>query len=144
MSFSNQIEVGDVYIYMFKMLISAFPGVCKDKLNGFFCSCEAGFSGIRCEEDIDNCQSSPCVNGVYFRGDNYIHRKTRLPRNKFVRIFLFLILRCQLVIYLLQNGCNWAAISSLFSRRRNSSFYFVKNITIFVFASCAIFAKSML
>ena len=57
-------------MYTFQMFVSAFPGACKDQLNGFICSCEAGFSGIRCEEDIDDCQSSPCVNGVYLTRHN--------------------------------------------------------------------------
>ena len=52
------------------MFISSFPGACKDQVNGFICSCEGGFSGIRCEEDIDDCQSSPCVNGVYLMSHN--------------------------------------------------------------------------
>ena len=49
----------------FQMFISSFPGACEDQVNGFICNCAGGFSGIRCEEDIDDCQSSPCVNGVY-------------------------------------------------------------------------------
>ena len=57
------------------MFVSAFPGTCKDKVNGFICSCEAGFSGVRCEEDIDDCQSSPCVNGVYLTRHNATSKK---------------------------------------------------------------------
>ena len=36
------------------------------------------------------------------------------PRNKSVRIFLFVSLRCQLVMCPFQNGSNWDAISSFF------------------------------
>lgn len=103
MNFSSQTEVGNLYV--FEILVSTFPGTCEDKVNGFICGCEAGFSGIRCEEDIDDCQPSPCEHGVYLRGDNYILRNIRHPRNKSVRIFL-----------------KWDAISSLYSRRGNTSF----------------------
>ena len=130
-------------VYMFEILVSTFPGTCEDKVNGFICNCEAGFSGIRCEEDIDDCQSSPCVNGVYLRGFNCILRKIMHPRNKSVRTFLFVILRCQLVMCPFQNGCNWDTISTLFSRRGNSSFNSMENITIVVFPSCKIIAGSI-
>lgn len=102
MNFSSQTEVGNLYV--FEILVSPFPGTCEDKVNGFICSCEAGFSGIRCEEDIDDCQPSPCAHGVYLRGDNYILRKIRHPRNNSVRIFLFVIFRCQFVMCPFQNG----------------------------------------
>lgn len=33
-------------------------------MNGFRCSCPAGFTGDRCETDIDDCQGDPCLNGA--------------------------------------------------------------------------------
>ncbi|XP_048577303.1 protein crumbs homolog 1-like [Nematostella vectensis] len=34
------------------------------------CACPAGFNGSRCESDIDDCQSSLCVNGTCIDGIN--------------------------------------------------------------------------
>ena len=36
---------------------------CKDAVNGFSCSCFAGFTGTLCEIQIDECSSDPCLNG---------------------------------------------------------------------------------
>ena len=38
-------------------------GVCSDHVSGFNCSCAQGYSGIRCETNINECASSPCQNG---------------------------------------------------------------------------------
>ena len=35
-----------------------------DKVNNFTCVCPAGFTGVKCEENIDECLSSSCVNGM--------------------------------------------------------------------------------
>lgn len=39
-------------------------GLCKDEVNGFLCTCPAGFRGTKCEEDINECESNPCKNGA--------------------------------------------------------------------------------
>uniref|UniRef100_A0A3P8VH71 Neurogenic locus notch homolog protein 1 n=1 Tax=Cynoglossus semilaevis TaxID=244447 RepID=A0A3P8VH71_CYNSE len=39
-------------------------GQCKDKVNGFLCTCLPGFRGTRCDEDINECESNPCKNGA--------------------------------------------------------------------------------
>ena len=43
-----------------------FKGTCVDKINGFTCICPTGFSGVRCDSNIDDCLATPCVNGMQF------------------------------------------------------------------------------
>ena len=38
-------------------------GTCVDQINGYKCHCQPGYTGIDCDVDIDECQSSPCING---------------------------------------------------------------------------------
>ncbi|NXG33378.1 CRUM1 protein, partial [Dromaius novaehollandiae] len=38
-------------------------GTCEDLFNSFGCACSAGWGGLLCESNIDDCQSSPCVHG---------------------------------------------------------------------------------
>ncbi|XP_044515688.1 protein crumbs homolog 2 [Gracilinanus agilis] len=38
-------------------------GTCQDLFNDFSCSCGAGWEGPRCEVDVDECGSAPCVHG---------------------------------------------------------------------------------
>ena len=33
-------------------------------MNGYQCSCFAGYRGERCDLDLDECASSPCLNGA--------------------------------------------------------------------------------
>ena len=33
-------------------------------MNGFTCSCLLGYTGIRCEQDINECSPSPCLQGA--------------------------------------------------------------------------------
>ncbi|XP_063402647.1 uncharacterized protein LOC134686779 [Mytilus trossulus] len=37
---------------------------CNDEINGYKCTCTAGFTSTRCETDIDECASNPCHNGA--------------------------------------------------------------------------------
>lgn len=37
-------------------------GTCTDMINGFKCSCAVGFTGSRCQINIDDCMSQPCRN----------------------------------------------------------------------------------
>ncbi len=39
-------------------------GSCHDHINGFSCTCLAGFQGERCETNIDECSDQPCQNGA--------------------------------------------------------------------------------
>ncbi|KAG9483301.1 hypothetical protein GDO78_009302 [Eleutherodactylus coqui] len=34
-----------------------------DEAKGYICKCGKGFSGVHCEQDIDECESNPCQNG---------------------------------------------------------------------------------
>ncbi|NXV12248.1 CRUM1 protein, partial [Cepphus grylle] len=38
-------------------------GTCEDLFNSFSCACSAGWGGLLCESNLDDCQSSPCVHG---------------------------------------------------------------------------------
>ncbi|KAK2535280.1 Crb2 [Columba livia] len=38
-------------------------GTCQDLFNAFSCACSAGWAGLLCESNIDDCQSDPCVHG---------------------------------------------------------------------------------
>lgn len=45
-------------------------GICDDKVNGFDCFCQTGFSGIRCEVDVNDCLLVSCGNGEAYRSLN--------------------------------------------------------------------------
>eukprot|EP00118_Oscarella_pearsei_P007970 m.40098 g.40098 ORF g.40098 m.40098 type:complete len:2143 (+) comp32899_c1_seq1:130-6558(+) len=38
-------------------------GRCVDTVTGFACQCPAGFAGVRCAIDVNECDSEPCLNG---------------------------------------------------------------------------------
>ncbi|XP_060604537.1 delta-like protein D [Ruditapes philippinarum] len=38
-------------------------GTCTDLINDFQCQCSSGFTGTLCENDVDECTSSPCKHG---------------------------------------------------------------------------------
>ncbi|VDI20004.1 Hypothetical predicted protein, partial [Mytilus galloprovincialis] len=39
-------------------------GTCNDRANSYTCSCKAGYNGVNCETNIDECASNPCQNGT--------------------------------------------------------------------------------
>ncbi|XP_018087311.1 crumbs 2, cell polarity complex component S homeolog isoform X3 [Xenopus laevis] len=39
-------------------------GTCQDLFNSFSCACRTGWNGQRCEINIDDCKSSPCLHGT--------------------------------------------------------------------------------
>ena len=38
-------------------------GSCTDYTGAYSCTCDPGYSGQNCSIDIDECESSPCING---------------------------------------------------------------------------------
>lgn len=46
-------------------LYTPFSSDCVDHLNNYTCRCNDGFTGGNCEFEINECQSSPCVNGKF-------------------------------------------------------------------------------
>ncbi|KAJ8262625.1 hypothetical protein GJAV_G00168490 [Gymnothorax javanicus] len=38
-------------------------GTCEEVGAGYLCTCPPGFTGSRCESDVDECDSTPCQNG---------------------------------------------------------------------------------
>ena len=38
-------------------------GTCIDMVNNYICQCQPGYTGFNCSFEIDECQSSPCING---------------------------------------------------------------------------------
>ncbi|WP_146660786.1 DNRLRE domain-containing protein, partial [Enhygromyxa salina] len=39
-------------------------GTCANGEDDYTCACPAGFDGVNCENEIDECAAAPCVNGV--------------------------------------------------------------------------------
>ena len=37
--------------------------ITQDRINGYMCTCEAGWTGERCDINIDDCAHNPCQNG---------------------------------------------------------------------------------
>ena len=40
-----------------------FAGNCTDYTGAYRCTCDPGYRGLNCTEDIDECESSPCAFG---------------------------------------------------------------------------------
>ena len=38
-------------------------GVCVDGENSYTCSCPSGYTGTRCELEVNECESQPCAHG---------------------------------------------------------------------------------
>ena len=44
-------------------LICTLHVLTQDQINGYMCVCEAGWTGVRCSVNIDDCATNPCQNG---------------------------------------------------------------------------------
>ncbi|XP_066275240.1 neurogenic locus notch homolog protein 1-like [Branchiostoma lanceolatum] len=40
-----------------------YGATCEDEVNGYTCTCAAGYEGVHCETNIDDCASVTCQNG---------------------------------------------------------------------------------
>ncbi len=68
----------------FLFLITFNPGTCSDKVNGFSCTCQSGFTGVRCETNINDCPPSICGNGKCYRLERQVKGQLDLLLNWFV------------------------------------------------------------
>ena len=44
-------------------------GLCTDGINNYSCRCDPGYVGRHCDQNQDECASSPCVHGM----NTYLH-----------------------------------------------------------------------
>lgn len=52
-----------IYYKLISCYFGTTLGTCLDRINNFTCHCQAGFTGRKCEENVNECLSSPCRNG---------------------------------------------------------------------------------
>ena len=57
----NPVLCSIVLVVKVPFLIWKLP---QDQANGYECTCALGFTGANCETNIDDCATSPCVNGT--------------------------------------------------------------------------------
>ena len=63
-------------------------GNCTDEVNGYTCNCIAGYTGDRCDAEIDECSSSPCLNnGNYYSSKNISLRHTKKKKQSNFIVF---------------------------------------------------------
>ena len=54
-----------MYTCVTLIVSSSFQGgTCVDDIASFTCECLSGFAGTRCETEIVECTSTPCLNGA--------------------------------------------------------------------------------
>ena len=57
------IKIGAVLRIKLRALLLLFAGNCTDYTGAYRCTCDPGYRGLNCTEDIDECESSPCAFG---------------------------------------------------------------------------------
>lgn len=66
--------------------------VCVEELDqdhfplGFRCHCRRGFTGPRCEINVDECSSNPCFHGFCYDGEKQLMLATFLINRPFQRV----------------------------------------------------------
>ncbi len=58
------IEHSVISTYLIKVNSIHVTGVCRNLVGEYRCDCINGWSGVNCEQDGDQCDSSPCQNGA--------------------------------------------------------------------------------
>ena len=52
-------DSGVIISFFFKSRV----GACVDHVNKYTCVCDGGYKGYDCEDEVDECLSSPCIRG---------------------------------------------------------------------------------
>ena len=60
---ANTTQTPFIFLFHVTSTFLLFIGTCIDQVNSFKCQCLGGYKGHNCSVKMDECRSSPCVNG---------------------------------------------------------------------------------